>query len=461
MPRKNEQDTPSLAFSSNKPSPPPTPFSSLLRSIAAKTFPLYLSMVAGVIGTLVTAAVLGHSGTASLAAYSMTIAVFNPTVMVVQGALRGSMPFIAENDGDPEALRSTFRHAMWLALCAGALGALLVTGVPVLSTLIGLPEATIAAFGLFPHLMALALVATSFQTCATTLLIALGRSKEAMWVGLVNTGMSVVLIPLLVSGPGPVPALGMTGAGLAMCANATVALVTAHLLLRRRTLLAGRRIGLGSPEWRSVWRIARVGLPMGSTMLIKFGVLGLLAMAAATVGVADAAAHQLMVTLATFVFLPATAVGQATVPFMARAAKQAAEHGFGEVRRSLLAGVTIALPVVAVSVALVFSVSGPLLSVFTPDPQVRALVLALLPLMFVVVLADGVQVLPGMGLLAVKRTTLTLYSFTVCFGLLALAAFPVAAAGGLAWLWTAYAVACLGLVVGQTTSFLRVTTASH
>lgn len=316
----------------------PRPFSALSRDIAAKTFPLYLSMIAGVVGTLVTAAVLGHAGTASLAAYAMTVAVFNPAVMVVQGALRGSMPFVAQSGDDPKALESTFRDAMWLALCAGALGGLAVTAVPVLSTLIGVPEATVAAFGPFPYLMALTLVVVSFQTSATTLLIAPGRSKEALWVGLVNTGSSITLIPTLVLGPGPLPTLGMTGAGVAMFVNAVAALTTAHLLLRRRTVLAGRRVGLGRPVWTTVWRMARVGLPMGATMLIKFGVLGLLAVAAATTGVAEAAAHQIMVTLATFVFLPATAVGQATVPFMARAASDADRHGYREVRRSLLAG---------------------------------------------------------------------------------------------------------------------------
>lgn len=450
-------DTPGSPDEPSTDGPAPRPLPTLIRDIATKAFPLYLSMVAGVVGTLVTAAVLGHAGTASLAAYAMTVAVFNPAVMVVQGALRGSMPFVAQSGDDPDELESTFRDAMWLALCAGALGGSAVAAVPTLSTLIGVPEATLAAFGPFPYLMALTLVVVSFQTSATTLLIALGRSKEAMWAGLVNTGSSVVLIPSLVLGPGPLPALGMTGAGVAMFVNATAALATAHLLLRRRTALNGRRVGLGRPVWSTVWRMARVGLPMGSTMLIKFGVLGVLAMAAATAGVADAAAHQIMVTLATFVFLPATAVGQATVPFMARAAADSDRHGKRRVRRALSAGFCLALPVVAAGVLLVLLVARPLLGVFTPDPQVQALVLGLLPVLFVVVVADGAQALPGMGLLALKRTTPTLYTFAICFGSLALIAFPVAAAGGLAWLWAAYAVASLGLVLGQGGSFLRLT----
>jgi MATE family multidrug resistance protein len=418
-------------------------------------------MVATVFGTMVTAGVLGHTGTAVLAAYAMTIALYNPVSMVIQGALRGSMPFVAQNAEDPAALAPTVRNSLWLALCMGLLGGTVVASVPLIARLIGVPAETVAAFGLFPYLMAFALLANAFQACATTLLIGLGRSKQAMTVGLVGTGLSVVLVPTLVLALG----LDITGAGLAMLLTALAVMAVAHTLLRRGTVLNGQNLGLGSPDWPGVWNIARVGLPMGSTMLIKFGVLGLLAMAVARVGSAEAAAHQVMVTLVTFVFLPATAVGQAAVPFMARAAQAAqarddgSGNGFGEVRRAMAAGLALALPVVALSMLLIWVAAGPIIGVFTPDPEVSSLVAALIPVVFVVVLADGMQAMPGMGLLALKRTTPTLYTFAVCFGVLALAAFPVAAAGGLAWLWWAYALANLGLVAGQGGGFLHLTRA--
>ncbi len=462
---------------------PSPPFTHLVGVIAAKSFPLYLSMVATVVGNVVTAGVLGHAGTALLAAYSMTIALYNPAVMVIQGALRGSMPFVARNAEDPAALAPAVRNSLWLALCTGLLGGSAVASVPLTARLIGVPAETVASFGPFPYLMALALLANAFQLCATTLLVGLGRSKQAMTVGLVGTALSVVLVPALVLALG----LDITGAGLALLLTALVVMAVAHILLRRGSVLSGQSPGPGRPDWAGVWRIARVGLPLGSTMLIKFGVLGLLAMAVARVGTTEAAAHQIMVTLVTFVFLPATAAGQAAVPFMARATPTAPtapttpsprnspnpprqegneatnngrrESGFGEVRRTLLAGLSLALPVVALSMILIWVAAEPMIGALTPDPEVSALVTALIPVMFVVVFADGVQAMPGMGLLALKRTAPTLYTFAVCFGLLALVAFPVASAGGLAWLWVAYALANLGLVVGQGGGFLRLTSA--
>jgi MATE family multidrug resistance protein len=438
------------------------PFARLVGTIAGKSLPLYLSMVATVFGTMVTAGVLGHTGTAVLAAYSMTIALYNPASMVVQGALRGSTPFVAHNAEDPAALAPTVRDSLWLALCTGLLGGTVVASVPLVARLIGVPAETVASFGLLPYLMALALLANAFQSCATVLLIGLGRSEQAMTVGLVGTALSVVLVPTLVL----VLGLDITGAGLAMLLTALVVMTVAHTLLRRGTGLSGQDLGPRSPDWAGIWRIARVGLPMGSTMLVKFGVLGLLAMAVARVGATEAAAHQVMVTLVTFVFLPATATGQAAVPFMARAAQGTGQAnsaarggGTGGVRRALLAGLTLALPVVALSMLLIWAAAGPIVGALTPDPEVSALVTALLPVVFVVVLADCAQAMPGMGLLALKRTAPTLYTFTVCFGILALAAFPVATAGGLAWLWWAYALANIGLAVGQGGGFLRLTRA--
>ncbi|MEU3018838.1 MATE family efflux transporter [Nocardiopsis sp. NPDC007018] len=437
----------------------PPPFPRLVGMVAGKALPLYLSMVATVIGTMVTAGVLGHTGTAVLAAYAVTVSLYNPAAMVVQGALRGSMPFVAQHRDRPEALAPTLRDSLWLALCMGLLGGTVVAAVPLVARLVGVPAETTAAFGPFPLLMALALLANAFQSCATVLLIGLGRSKQAMTVGLLGTVSSVALTPTLVL----VAGLDITGAGIAMFLTALTTAATAHVLLRRGTGPTPRPTGPIAPNWPGIWHIARVGLPMGSTMLIKFGVLGLLAMAAARIGPVEAAAHQVMITLATFVFLPATATGQAAVPFMARAAPGAEvsegtpRHGFGEVRRAMGAGLALALPVVASSMLLVWAVSGPIVGVFTPDPAVASLVAALIPVLFVVVLADGVQAVPGMGLLALKRTTPTLYAFAVCFGLLALAAFPVASSGGLAWLWWAYALANLGLVVGQGGGFLLLT----
>jgi multidrug resistance protein, MATE family len=428
----------------------PPPFPGLVRRIIGAAFPLYLSANASVVGSSIVAATLGNFDTAALAAFALTNAVFIPAGMAVAGALRGSMPFVAAHRDDPEALRPTVRDGMWLAICIGAAGAVAVAAVPLAALIAGVPAQTLDALGAFPLILAATLLVTAISVSATSMLIGLGHTTAVMRAGLANTCISVALILTLVLGPGPLPSLGLPGAGLAMLvANLTGAAI-AHIALRRVTVLAGRPLRPGKPQWARIWRMARVGLPMGATLLIKFSGLGVLAFAVARVATVEAAAHQVLVVMSTFVFLPAPTVGQASVPIIAVAAKNGDRPG---VRRGLLAGLTVTLPVLTLSGLMLWVFADPLVWLFTSDPQVHTLVLALIPMLLLSVIADGAQALPGFGLLAMTRTMPSLLTFVIGYGLLAMAAVPIATVGGLAWVWAAYTGTTFLLVIGQTAGF--------
>ncbi|WP_116244530.1 MATE family efflux transporter [Nocardiopsis sp. FIRDI 009] len=431
---------------------PAEPVGRLARTIAGKAGPLYLSMLATMVGGMVTAGVLGNVGTADLAAHALVVAVLNPVLMVVQGALRGSMPFVAEHETDPGALVEVVRHSALLAVLLGFLGGALVASVPLWAGPLGVAEPTLTALGAYPLLIGAWVVLAAVKSSMTVLLIGLGRGRSVLALSLVSTGLSVVLTPALILGVGPAPELGLTGAAVALLVDGALTVPLSVYVVRRRTVLRRVPVWRGAPRWSGVWAIARVGLPTGSTLLVKFGTLSVLAMAMARTTTADAATHQLLVVIASFAFLPAVAAGQTSVPFTARAAGRGDRTG---VRRSVAAGYLVSLPVVVVSTAAVWVASAPVVGLLTADPQVRSGVAALLPVLFVVTVCDAAQSQPGMGLMGLRNTLPSLYSFGVCYGLLALAAVPLAELGGLTLLWAGYAVATLGLVVGQGVAFWR------
>ncbi len=76
---------------------------------------------------------------------------------------------------------------------------------------------------------------------------------------------------------------------------------------------------------------------------------------------------------------------------------------------------------------------------FTADPAVATAVRALLPLVVLVVLGDGVQTVLGFGLTGLKRTTPSFVVFALCYGALALVALPTADRAGPTGLWCALA----------------------
>ncbi|MFJ3838882.1 MATE family efflux transporter [Streptomyces sp. NPDC054904] len=420
------------------------------RGLVARTItaalPLYLTMVASSVAGLVDTAVLGRHATATLAAFALTMAVHTPATATVAGAMRGLMPFVAAHDDDPDALVPVVRNGIWLGIATGLLGAAAVCAVPLIGLASGVPQETLSALGPLPALLAASVLVAAVGNSATSTLVGLGRSKLVMRAGTAGTAAAVLLSLTLVNGVGPFGGLGLPGAGVAMLVSSLISAVVAHWGLRRSTLLAGHPLGLGRPHPRAVLELAGVGLPLAATVLIKFAVLGVLAIAAARVGTVDAAAHSIAVSLVGLMFTAAVAIGQATIPLMAPHLKTGNVRGL---RAGVRAGAKTALGAVVLLGCVLALLREPMISLFTHDPAARHQVLALLPLVLLVVVTDALQAVFGFGLIAIRNTVPSLIAFATCYGLLALAAVPLAALGGLNALWLALLAANVLLVVGQ------------
>ncbi|MFG3052203.1 MATE family efflux transporter [Kitasatospora sp. NPDC048239] len=423
-----------------------------IRRIAGAALPLYLTMIAASAGALVDTAVLGHHGTASLAGLGVTMAVFGPATAAIAGAQRGVMPFVTEHQDDPRQLLSVLRNSMWLAVATGGLGALAVAGVPLIARLGGVPDETVDGLGFFPLLLALDTLTVALSTTAASALIGLGRSRVVMRSGLAGTATAVVLSLLLVGGPGPLPALGLNGAGIAMLASGLISAVVAQVALRRVPQLGGQPLRLGRPQPAEVLGLARVGIPLAATVLIKFAVLGVLAFSAARIGTQDAAVHSVAVSLVNLVFTAAVAVGQAVIPLVADRLK---EEDLPGVRAGVGSGLVVAAGAVLLLATVLTVLRGPVLEVFSTDPQVRTGLVDLLPLVLAATLADALQALFGFGLIGVRRTLPSMLCFATGYGVLAFAAGPAAAYGGLTALWSTLACVNLALVAAQGWCFRR------
>ncbi|WP_017545408.1 MATE family efflux transporter [Nocardiopsis prasina] len=420
--------------------------------IAGQAAPLFLSMLSTLIGSAVTAAVLGNSGTVQLAAYALVIAVFNPMIMVVHGTLRGSLPFFTENEGSPRALAPVLRDGLWLGLLLGIVGGLMILAVPPGARWIGVAEPTVAALGLYPLFMAGYVVLAAVKNATTVLLVGLGHTRAVLALSLAAVAFSLVSTPTLVLGLGPFPALGLLGAGVSMLAMNVITVGLNFAVVRRGTILRGHRIGFGAPRWAGIGRMAKVGLPTGSTLLIKSGSLSVLAVVVARIGPEEAAMHQVAVVLVGMAFISFVSVGQATVPFTVRAALV---RDRALVVRTVVASYLVSIPVVLVSGALLWWAADPVVGLFTDDPGVRAGVVALVPLLCLVGAFDALQSAPNSGLLGLKDTRPAMYAFALGYGVLVLSSVPLVERGGLADLWSAYAAATAFLVVAQWFSFLR------
>ncbi|MFI5491642.1 MATE family efflux transporter [Actinoplanes sp. NPDC051859] len=421
------------------------------RTIAVAT-PLYLSMIALSIGALVNTAVLGRFGTADLAAFALVGAVYIPANAAVSGAVRGVMPFVSASAGNPSRVMQVVRDGTWLAILVGLLGATSVAGVGRLARFAGVPAVTIDRLGYYPWMMAGAVLLASIGSMASSSLVGLGRNAVVMRVGIVSAAATAGVALVLVNGLGPVPAMGLTGSGLAVvAANAITCL--SSLVGLSRSLSTSLRSFAGRLDLGRVVELAKVGVPMAGTVLVKFGVLGVLAFAAARISAPAAAAHSIATSLGGLTFIVAIAVGQAGIPLISG---RAATGDTAGVRSAVRSGLLVSGIALSVLCALLWVLSPVYLPSFTDDPAVISIMMGLLPVVALSILGDGLQAVVGFGLTGLKRTVPSFMVFAALYGLLALVAVPLAAAAGVIGLWAALAVVNLLVFLGQGAAFLRV-----
>ena len=415
----------------------------IYRELTGAAVPLFLSMITGMVGSLVGTAVLGRHSAATLAAFALCAAVMAPASAGVAGALRGLMPFVAPHRDNPAAALPILRDARWLTIAVGALGAVFVVCTPLVATASGAPAEVLAEFGSLPLLLALSVLVTAANGGANTALVALGRSRPVLWSSLATTVTMIVLTVALV------PAMGLNGAGIAQVAASVAGVTVANFFLHRVPGLSGFGIWPGRPRRTEIMALAKVGIPLSGTILIKFAGLGVVTYAAARTGTQGTAAHAILSSLTGFLMLASLSVATASIPHMARAASGA------EARKINMATLLIAIAgALAGGLALVVA-AGPLSSVFTEDPAVSAMVFALIPLMLVSAMADAAQVVMGFGLTGLKKPAVSLAAMVIGYGLLVASSVPVVDAWGLDGIWTATIVTNVLLIIIQGAGFLR------
>ncbi|NBE94498.1 MATE family efflux transporter [Nonomuraea sp. KC401] len=410
------------------------------RAIAAAAVPLFLSMVVNQVTGLVGTAVLGRRATAALAAYAVTAAVLNPAFTAITGALRGMAPFVAPHREHPPGAVPVLRDARWLSLVVAALAAAAVACVPLVASLGGAPPEVLAELGIFPYLLVVYVLLYGLGGGANAALIALGHSRQVIWASLSSAAVSIVLVVVLV------PRIGLTGMGCSMIAAGATALAVSNLRLRR---LLGSGVGRGRPRPAEIMKLARVGIPLSGTLLIKFAVLGVVTYAAVRTGTREVAAHAVLYAMMGPLMFVSLSVAQASVPEVARA------RGKREVRGVTGTALGLAVTGLAAGGALLVAFRGPLVGLFTTDPGVMTTVVALIWLVAVMAAVDGAQAVLGFGLAGLKRSSWSLGCVAAGYGTLASAAVPVAATWGLAGLWWALIANSALLIVLQGGGFLR------
>jgi putative MATE family efflux protein len=313
------------------------------------------------IGQFLGETALAASANAGMIIFLMFSALFGfsmaTTILIGQNVGRGQI----------ESVRRIMGTATGLFLAAGISVALLGwLFAPALLRLMATPEAAYPLALAYLRVMFLSMPTSFVMILISSSLRGVGDSVTPFRNTLVNVGLDIVLNPVFILGLGPIPALGIAGSALA---TVIAGLISLSLLIRQvyaKDLvirLRGEELGWLRPDAAWVKPIAKMGLPMGLSMIIMSGSAVVMIGLVNLEGVDTTAAFGVMNQLWSYVQMPAVAVGGAV---SAMVAQNIGANKWDRVGRIAWAGAGINVLMTAVLIAAITIFATPILRLFIP-----------------------------------------------------------------------------------------------
>lgn len=362
-----------------------------------------------------TAMVSAMFGAEALASVAVGSDLYSMLFYLGAGVLAGFSPFYTEAAvrKDPVELARLARIGFaTVALLAVVLIGILWTAPEWLKSF-GLDPALLDAGQGYTRAMALTLVPMLGVALYRTILTAAEKPKVFLKVTLAMLPLNAVGNWVLMTGIGPFPELGPTGAGASTLIVATTSLMILVLIARNTATNVARSPHAAMVDWRGMATVLRVGLPIGIATVGEVGIFLAATIYAATLGAEDVAAHTLTLRTAGVAYAIPAAILQASMVRMARAETLGVRTNRAAVTASSL---ILSLGFGAVLCLLLTAGAGPMATGFFDDSATgiatASVAMGLLMILGVTELIVG----PGAaaaGLLRGRKDTRAAMAFTI------------------------------------------------
>lgn len=268
---------------------------------------------------------------------------------------------------DVEAVRRVIGTAAGIFFVSGLLVAVLgwLYSGPLLR-LMATPDNAYPLALAYLRVMFLSMPTAFVMVLLSSSLRGVGDSVTPLRNTILNVVLDIILNPIFILGWGPIPAMGIAGSALAtlIAGLISVALLIQRIYAKDLTIrLRGPELAWLRPNPAFVRSIARMGLPLGLSMIIMSGSAIVMIGLVNREGVETTAAFGVMNQLWSYVQMPAVAVGAAV---SAMAAQNIGAGKWDRVGRIVWAGVAINSLMTTALLFVITLFATPILNLFLP-----------------------------------------------------------------------------------------------
>ncbi|MBU2614866.1 MAG: MATE family efflux transporter [Elusimicrobia bacterium] len=286
---------------------------SILKQLVYFTVPMLLANLLQAMYSVVDAIWVGRLiGHQAFAAVSTTVPMIFLLVSAIIGLAMATNILVGHAFGSKnmkylsKVLTNSFISTGFLCIFISALG--IIFSKPLLS-LLNTPDEIKPMSNIFLTVTLSGLIFTFMYNWFSGVLRGLGDAKTPLYLLIVSTTLNIIIVPILIIGPGPIPKMGVAGSALGtIISNAIMIVVSYFLVLRKHALLNVRQWDFAI-DWDIIKKIFTIGIPI-SLQMIVISLAGVLMVSLVNgFGTLVTAAYGIGMQLDNLAFMPVMAIG--------------------------------------------------------------------------------------------------------------------------------------------------------
>ena len=357
--------------------------------ILGLSIPIVVGLGASTLLGVTDSLMLAPLGPVPLVAVGLTMAVAIIFYAAIYGMLQALSVRIGAAYGAGQARQIPYilRNGLALGALVGVGGAAVMGLFWLALPMLGQPAEVLAAMPGYWIAICLLLIPFSVLIVFKSAFEAVGRPWLGTAFSFVAVGVNIPLNYVLIWGPGPLPALGLTGAGVGSLVAETAALAAAWLWWARARSMA--RLRLRKPLMRAeMLATAREGAPLGALYVAETGAMAVATVMIGTFGTVALAGNQVAMSVGGLLYMvPLGIAGAVSI----RVAQATGAGLVGALRPIAFAGLALALCWLT-GTALLLAIAGNAIARLITDEAEVVAVATLIFLVFATMqIADGVQ----------------------------------------------------------------------
>lgn len=360
-----------------------------LPSIAGLAVPLVAGLAATTLISVADAIMLAPLGAIPLAAVGLTAAVAGLLYALIYGMLSVLSVRIGAAWGAGEELRipSLMRNGLILGVIVGIAAASFMGNLWFVLPFLGQPPEVVTAMGGYWLSIALYMVPYAVLTAFKSAFDAVDRPWTGTAFAFVGVGLNVPFNYVLIYGLWPIPALGLTGAGVAALLAESVALLCAWVYWRNAW--STRRLRLRRDvDGNELVETVREGAPLGILYFIETGSVTAATLLIGLFGAAALAGNEVAMSVGGVLYMVPIGVAGAVAIRVAQARGAGEDHAIRAIAVAALGLVTGWLTLSALGLSLY---GREIAGAVTDDPQVIEVAAQIFLVFALFQIMDGVQ----------------------------------------------------------------------